>query len=145
MPAIVKVSFAKITDSKTKGKSVMLKELVNSTWKELLDKFHSYEETISDSCKGNNVTRSQLYYYTKKSEQSNKPIFHAISLATDETTTNQEVSENNPEACGNIRIELGKANSYIPTSEKALFVFCNKQMNRFKIIYFNEGFSLYYY
>ncbi len=29
--------------------------------------------------------------------------------------------------------------------EKALFVFCNRQMNRIKILHFNEGFWLYYY
>ena len=29
--------------------------------------------------------------------------------------------------------------------EKALFVFCNKQMNKLKILYFDNGFWLYYY
>ena len=29
--------------------------------------------------------------------------------------------------------------------EKALFVFCNKQMNMLKILHFDEGFWLYYY
>ena len=29
--------------------------------------------------------------------------------------------------------------------EKALFVFCNKQMNNLKILHFNEGFWLYYH
>lgn len=29
--------------------------------------------------------------------------------------------------------------------EKALFVFCNKQMNRIKILHFDEGLWLYYY
>ncbi len=29
--------------------------------------------------------------------------------------------------------------------EKALFVFCNKQMNRIKILHFDEGFWRYYY
>lgn len=29
--------------------------------------------------------------------------------------------------------------------EKALFVFCNKQMNKLKILYFDEGFWLYYH
>jgi len=28
--------------------------------------------------------------------------------------------------------------------EKALFVFCNRQMNRIKILHFDEGFWLYY-
>lgn len=29
--------------------------------------------------------------------------------------------------------------------EKALFVFCNKQMNRLKILHFDDGFWLYYF
>lgn len=29
--------------------------------------------------------------------------------------------------------------------EKALFVFCNKQMNKLKILHFDQGFWLYYY
>jgi len=29
--------------------------------------------------------------------------------------------------------------------EKALFVFCNKQMNRIKVLHFDQGFWLYYY
>lgn len=29
--------------------------------------------------------------------------------------------------------------------EKALFVFCNKQMNKLKILHFDNGFWLYYY
>ncbi len=29
--------------------------------------------------------------------------------------------------------------------EKALFVFCNKEMNKLKILHFDEGFWLYYY
>lgn len=29
--------------------------------------------------------------------------------------------------------------------DKALFVFCNKQMNKLKILHFDEGFWLYYY
>lgn len=29
--------------------------------------------------------------------------------------------------------------------EKALFVFCNKQMNRLKVLHFDNGFWLYYY
>lgn len=29
--------------------------------------------------------------------------------------------------------------------EKALFVFCNRQMNKLKILHFDDGFWLYYY
>lgn len=33
----------------------------------------------------------------------------------------------------------------LDTFEKALFVFCNKEMNKLKILHFHNGFWLYYY
>lgn len=38
-----------------------------------------------------------------------------------------------------------ESNLKLDPFEKALFVFCNKQMNRLKILHFDEGFWLYYH
>ncbi len=46
------------------------------------------------------LLRVNLTIYRKKSEQSNKLVFHAIFLA-DELTTNQKTSENNSKVCLN--------------------------------------------
>ena len=42
-------------------------------------------------------------------------------------------------------VMLVEAELKLDPFEKALFVFCNKQMNRIKILHFDEGFWLYYY
>lgn len=38
-----------------------------------------------------------------------------------------------------------ESNLKLDPFEKSLFVFCNKQMNRLKILHFDEGFWLYYH
>ncbi|MDP4147594.1 MAG: IS66 family insertion sequence element accessory protein TnpB [Bacillota bacterium] len=56
-------------------------------------------------------------------------------------------------ACGatNLRRNIDGLSPIVKTEfklnpfEKALFVFCNKQMNKLKILHLDEGFWLYYY
>lgn len=33
------------------------------TWKEFLEKFSSYEGSVTDYCKENDISKSQFYYY----------------------------------------------------------------------------------
>ena len=42
-------------------------------------------------------------------------------------------------------VMIVKNNLKLDPFEKALFVFCNKQMDKLKILHFDEGFWLYYY
>lgn len=87
--------------------------LINSRWKSILDDFSSYEGTITSFCKENNISKSQLYYYRKKSERVNGSIFHAISL---KEKTEVIVDSRNTNS---IRIEIGNAKIFIPANEIA--------------------------
>jgi hypothetical protein len=88
------------------------------TWREFLEKFSSYEGSLSGFCKENNISKSQFYYYKKRFGESTKPTFRAISLNKKEPAAkNQNSIRNTPQ---NIRIEIGKANIYIPATETAV-------------------------
>ena len=58
----------------------MAKILNDETWRKLLEEFSSYEGTVSSFCKGNDISKSQFYYYKNKFAQSSKPTFHAIVI-----------------------------------------------------------------
>ena len=85
------------------------------TWKGLLEKFSSYDGSVSSFCKENNISKSQFYYYKKRFEKSNKTTFHAIVLNKEESSTKTETSAG--KASKDILIEIGKANIYIPANE----------------------------
>ena len=88
------------------------------TWKEILEKFSSYEGTVTDYCKKNNITKGQFYYFKKKFNKETKPIFHAIEVKQEASAlpkAKSHVKENN-----SIKIELGRANIYIPSQDVAL-------------------------
>lgn len=88
--------------------------LERESWKKILEKYSSYEGTLSNFCSENNITKHQLYYYKKKLEKPNKPTFHAIALKPVKATDNAEKTYKD------IRIEIGKANIFIPGSEAEL-------------------------
>ena len=44
----------------------MANRVDNSSWKEYIDKFSSYEGTVTDFCKENNLSKSQFYYHKKR-------------------------------------------------------------------------------
>lgn len=58
----------------------MAKKSNDVTWRGILEKFSSYEGTVTSFCKENNISKSQFYYYKNKFEQSSKPTFHAIVI-----------------------------------------------------------------
>ena len=94
----------------------MAKKVNDVTWKVFLDKFSSYEGTVTHFCKENNISKSQFYYHKKRFKESNKQTFHAIALNKEESSA----KTNNTLVSNDIKIEIGKANIYIPANEIAL-------------------------
>lgn len=79
----------------------------------MVEKASSYEGTIKEFCKENNLQEKKFYYHRKKLKDSKKVEFHAISLKTKANITTK------PNYQANIRIEVGNANIYIPANEIA--------------------------
>lgn len=87
-------------------------------WEKILVKFNSYEGKIIDFCKENNISHHQLYYRRKRAKKESQQIFHAITLNENCTTSAPHIQ---PEAViKEIKIEIGKATIYIPSSEEQL-------------------------
>ena len=96
-----------------------MEKIINSeTWSDLLGKFSSYGGSVSSFCKENNISKSQFYYYKKRFAKSNKSTFHAIVLNKEESSAKAEMSAG--KASKDIRIEIAKANIYIPVTETAV-------------------------
>jgi ATPase subunit of ABC transporter with duplicated ATPase domains len=98
------------------------------TWKDFLEKFSSYEGNVSSYCKENNMTKSQFYYYKKKFMKENKPIFHAIEIKNE--NSNQPKASSSSKKHSDIRIELGRANIYLPTEDPALVSSILKELSK---------------
>lgn len=96
--------------------------------KELLEKFSSYEGTVTDYCKKNNISKSQFYYYKKKFNKETNPIFHAIELKPEVSkSTNTKI---NCKQDHNIKIELGRANIYLPSGNLDLLSIVIKELSK---------------
>lgn len=106
----------------------MAKIFNDETWREFIEKFSSYEGTVTKYCKENNMSKSQFYYYKKKFEQSNNPTFHAIVLNSERPTP--EAAKDNVKERKDVRIAIGKANIYIPTTEISLLSTILKELAR---------------
>lgn len=94
----------------------MANRVDNSIWKEYIDKFSSYEGTVTGFCKENNINKSQYYYHKRRFEVANKPTFHAISLSEEKNSTATKIIRESKD----IRIAVGRANIYVPANEIAL-------------------------
>lgn len=92
----------------------MEKQINHEPWKKILEKFSSYEGTVTSFCSENNVSKSQFYYHKRRADILKKPTFHAVSLNTLIAPDNAE------KAYKDIRIEIGKANVFIPSNESEL-------------------------
>lgn len=88
--------------------------LNHESWEEILERLASYEGSVNEFCKENNLSRGQLYYYKRRFSQGKKPTFHAIAL------NSAKPSENAEKAYKDIRIEIGKASIFIPSNEREL-------------------------
>jgi hypothetical protein len=106
----------------------MAKILNDETWRRLLEEFSSYEGTVSGFCKENNISKSQFYYYKNKFEQLSKSTFHAIVINNEET--NPKTANNIVKKYKDIRIEIGKANIYIPANETSLLATILKELTK---------------
>ncbi|MBW9159738.1 IS66 family insertion sequence element accessory protein TnpA [Clostridium tagluense] len=106
----------------------MAKKFNDVRWRGFLEKFSSYEGTVTSFCKKNNISKSQFYYYKSKLEQSSKPTFHAIAISNKES--NPQTVNNSVKGYNDIRIEIGKANIYIPANEIALLSNILKELSK---------------
>lgn len=96
----------------------MMNEVNEIDWNEIIEKFSSYDGSIQDFCRENNISHHQLYYRRKKlREEKEKTAFHAIKLNTKDTVNSNDSKGNSIKAFKDIRIEIGKANVYIPVTE----------------------------
>lgn len=97
----------------------MLKDVDEKiNWEDILVKFNSYEGTIIDFCRQNNISHHQLYYRRKKARKEAQQIFHAVPL---NKNCAPSIPYMQPKAeIKEIKIEIGKATIYIPSSEDQL-------------------------
>lgn len=91
----------------------MANRIDKEDWKEFINKFASYEGTVTQYCIDNNLSKSQFYYHKRRFDQPNELTFHAISF---EDSKDVRV-DNKSTDLRDIKIELGKANIFIPTNE----------------------------
>jgi hypothetical protein len=106
----------------------MSKKVNILTWRGFLEKFSSYEGSVTSFYKENSISKSQFYYYKNKFEQPCKPTFHAIVINNDES--NPKTVNNSVTGYKDIRIEISKANVYIPANEIALLSTVLKELTK---------------
>lgn len=99
----------------------MISEASDVNWEDILYKFSSYDGTIKDFCKENNIIPHQLYYRRKRAKSNTAPVFHAVSFKEKNTDRDidEEASISNPYSGSVIKIEIGKAKMYIQSNDKA--------------------------
>lgn len=97
----------------------MAKEVSEINWDDIMNKFSTYDGIITNFCKENNIKPYQLFYQRKKLQRETKPTFHAIELNAKESNESP-ITNDYASKAKDIRIELGKANIYIPANEIAL-------------------------
>ena len=86
-------------------------------WQEVIEKYSSYEGSVTKFCQEQSISKSQFYYHKRMLDNdNNKFVFQAVTLNEKEITS--ETSRVNPST--NIEIKVGKASINIPTSETNL-------------------------
>ena len=110
----------------------MAKKVNDVKWRELIEKFSSYEGTLDIFCKENSISRSQFYYYRKRFGEEKNPTFHAISL--EKTHANRLTVKNNIKSAVEIKIEIGKVQIFIPANEIALLSTLLKELTKICLI-----------
>lgn len=105
----------------------MSKEISEINWDDVLNKFTSYEGTIVNFCKEHGVSQHQLYYRRKKWQKETKTVFCEFKLDDDCLEKAVIVNENKIYS-NDIKIEIGKANIYIPANEIATLSIVIKEL-----------------
>lgn len=105
----------------------MRRKLRNVEWSDFINLFSSYEGTVTTLCEENNISKTQFYYHKRRIEAASTEgthIFQSISL-------NEEVSIDKSEITSQeIRIEIGKANIFIPANEIAILSNIIKELTK---------------
>ena len=105
----------------------MSRKLSNEKWNEFINLFSSYEGTVTTFCEENNISKTQFYYHKRRIEAAttkSTPIFQSISL-------NEEVNINESKVTSSdIRIEIGRANIFIPANEIAILSNIIKELSK---------------
>ncbi|CAI3246713.1 conserved hypothetical protein [Clostridium neonatale] len=91
-----------------------MSEIKDIDWKEMIEKLSSYQGTIRDFCKENNLPERKFYYHRRRLANTNKTIFHGISLKSESNSIAKHSDK------PSIKIEIGNARIYIPANEIAV-------------------------
>ncbi len=104
----------------------MANRIDNESWRDFIQKFSSYEGTVTEYCRENNLSKSQFYYHKRRFNEPSESTFHAISFEKEiDLTMNDESTASN-----DIRIEIGKVNVFIPANEVALLSNIVKELTK---------------
>lgn len=105
----------------------MSRKLSNEKWNEFINLFSSYEGTVSNFCEENNISKTQFYYHKRRIEAASNastPIFQGISINEEDNIDESEITYTE------IRIEIGRANIFIPANEIAILSNIIKELSK---------------
>lgn len=105
----------------------MSRKLSNEKWNEFINLFSSYEGTVSSFCEENNISKTQFYYHKRRIEAASNvsnPIFQGISINEEDNINESEITYTE------IRIEIGRANIFIPANEIAILSNIIKELSK---------------
>lgn len=96
-------------------------------WAEMLEKFNSYDGSVTNFCEENKISKSQFYYHRKRKVQ--QPVvstFCEVELVKVTTPiTTKEVDT----PSSYIKIEINNVTIHIPPSEAALLTTIIKELS----------------
>ena len=101
----------------------MVKVISDINWDEIMSKFSTNKASIIEFCKENKIKPHQLYHHRKKVKKESPPTFYAIPITKEETALNEPVT-----GSSDIRVEIGKVNIYIPSTDKAALLSIIKEL-----------------
>ncbi len=94
----------------------------HESWDKILERFSSYEGTVTNICRENYINKSQFYYHKKRAKSLSEPTFHSININTAKDSDNIEKTYKA------IRVQIGRANIFIPTDEEKFLKIILKEL-----------------